>query len=79
LLRGRWCWTAALVTPFLRGGGRLLLGRLLRGRRRGLRRLLLGGRCLWRRNAAAIGRALLAAFLRGWCGPSLLSRRRLRR
>ncbi len=36
--------------------------------------LLLGGRRLRRRTAAAIGRTLLAAFLRGWCGPSLLSR-----
>ncbi len=81
LLRGRRSWrTAAIVTPFLRGRGRRLPGRLLRGRRCGLRRLLLGCRCLLRlllrgrrlrwRAAAAFGRALLAALLR---------RRRLRR
>ena len=66
--------TAAIVTPFLRGRGRRLPARLLRGRRGGLRRLLLGCRCLLRlllrgrglrwRAAAAFGRALLAALLR---------------
>ena len=88
LLRGRRSWrTAAIVTPFLRGRGRRLPGRLLRGRRCGLRRLLLGCRCLLRlllrgrrlrwRAAAAFGRALLAALLRrrrlwrGWGGLRL--------
>ena len=68
LLRGRrrgWR-TAAIVTPFLRGRGRRLPGRLLRGRRCGLRRLLLGCRCL---AAVAAARPAPAVAGRGGVRP----------